>query len=277
MKIAHEAPLQILRDVDKVTDYSYFLVHLFEELPEYLKWAEEVVASGRESLLDNSIFELGVAFDSAKYAAWIKHLKPTYYIIPDCLEDKDQTIANYNTFTETYKDLPGKTIAVAQGKTYEEFVECYKYLEPKVDKIAISFDLSFFEDLFNNTHAEFKDSALVTRLDKLTLARSILLKKMLKDGVINRNKKHHLLGCNLAWEFKLYQDKEQFAFIDSLDTSNPVVAGLQGKLYEEQVGGWGLTEKPREKLFTLMKDEISVEQKQVILNNIQRFRDNIIA
>ena len=44
MKIAHEAPLSIFDDVQKVTDYDYFLVHLFEENSDYEKKAHECVA-----------------------------------------------------------------------------------------------------------------------------------------------------------------------------------------------------------------------------------------
>jgi hypothetical protein len=37
IKIAHESPKSIFKEVQKVTDYDYALVHLFEEDPEYLK------------------------------------------------------------------------------------------------------------------------------------------------------------------------------------------------------------------------------------------------
>ena len=44
------------------------------------------IAEGREVLLDNSIFELGTAFDSEKFAKYVEELKPTYYVVPDVLE-----------------------------------------------------------------------------------------------------------------------------------------------------------------------------------------------
>ena len=50
------------------------------------------------------------------------------------------------------------------------------------------------------------------------------------DGVWNGNKPHHLLGCGLAKEFNdpLYQKIS----IESIDTSNPVVAGIKHMMYD---------------------------------------------
>jgi hypothetical protein len=263
-KIAHEAPLAIITDVDAITDYSYFLVHLFEENADYLKWAKQVSVSGRETLLDNSVFELGTAFNADSFAKWVEEIKPTYYIVPDVLEDGVETIKQFNSFRLKYSNLPGKTIAVAQGKSYFEVVDCYKYLVDKCDKIAISFDYSFFEDWFPNE---------ATKYHKWVKGRQHLLKKMLEEGVIDTSRPHHLLGCGLASEFSFYKN---WLWIDSLDTSNPVVAGLKGLLYTEQEGGWSLSDKPSEKLCTLVESVVSEQQKQNIFFNIQKFRENLV-
>ena len=114
MKIAHEAPLSIFDKVQQLTDYDYFLVHLFEENIAYLEKAYECVGYGRETILDNSIFELGTAWDAERFAYWVEKMKPTYYIIPDVLDDSAGTLDSFEKFTEQYKDLPGKTIAVAK-------------------------------------------------------------------------------------------------------------------------------------------------------------------
>ena len=82
MKIAHEAPLSIFDKVQEVTDYDYALVHMFEENKEYFNTFVRALENGREVILDNSIFELGEAFEPKKYAWWVDVLRPTYYIIP---------------------------------------------------------------------------------------------------------------------------------------------------------------------------------------------------
>ena len=102
MKIAHEAPLSIFDKVQEVTDYDYALVHMFEENKAYFDVFVKALENGREVILDNSIFELGEAFDAKKYAWWVDVLRPTYYIIPDVLEDCDGTIRNFDSWMENY-------------------------------------------------------------------------------------------------------------------------------------------------------------------------------
>lgn len=255
VKIAHEAPLSIFNEVQKLTDYDYALVHLFEENIEYLTKFELAVAKGREVILDNSIFELGTAFDPARFATWVEHLQPTWYIVPDVLEEKDATIESFKNFMEKYPNLPGKSIGVVQGKSYEEIVECYRFMEANADKIAISFDYSYFEDLFPDEP---------TKYHSWMKGRQELLVKLLEDGVINVNKPHHLLGCGLPQEFEMYQNMH---WIDSVDTSNPVVHGIKGIGYT-----WtGLENKESVKLFTLMDEDV-LEHLDDIRYNIKMFR-----
>jgi len=68
IKIAHESPKSIFKTVQDFTDYDYALVHLFEEDPEYFKLFEDAIKDDREVILDNSIFELGNAFNPAAFA-----------------------------------------------------------------------------------------------------------------------------------------------------------------------------------------------------------------
>lgn len=260
IKIAHEAPIAIFQDVQKLTDYDYALVHLFEENEYYYHLFKTAVANGREVILDNSIFELGKAFDSKKFAEWVCFLNPTYYIIPDVLEDADGTMKNFDAWMNDYgSSVPGKTIAVAQGKNYSEFVECYNYLVDNVDKIAISFDYSFLEEWTSYLK-------LPTKYHQWHTGRRMLLSRMLKEGYLKRDKKHHLLGCGLPQEFSAYKD---FDFIDSLDTSNPVVAGLKGIRYN---GTNGLQDKPSQKLFTMINSTVDSKQKEDVVYNIEQFR-----
>lgn len=254
IKIAHESPLDLFDDVQARTDYDYALVHLFEESDEYYYKFLKAVKMGREVILDNSIFELGEAFDTEKYYKWIEKLLPEWYIIPDVLENAERTVKN----AKEWQHLTGiKSIGVAQGKTYEEMVWCYKEIAPTVDKIAISFDYSFFEDWFSNEK---------TKYHKWVKGRQLLLRKMVDDGVIDIKKPHHLLGCGLPQEFAEYRN---YNFIDSLDTSNPVMAGIKGIRYNDVSG---LEDKPAQKLFTIINDKHSLEQISDVTYNCYWFR-----
>ena len=148
MKIAHEAPLSIFDKVQKLTDYDYALVHLFEENEQYWDKFVKAKKDGREVLLDNSIFELGTAFDGDVYANWITRLKPDWYIVPDVLDNASATIDSFDNFISTYAGLPGKVIAVAQGSTYDELVTCYNYHanNPHVDKICLLYTSDAADD-----------------------------------------------------------------------------------------------------------------------------------
>ncbi len=104
IKIAHESPKSIFEDVQRVTDYDYALVHLFEEDEEYLNQFKEAIKKGREVILDNSIFELEEAFDADKFAYWINELRPTWYIVPDALEDAKKTMSQMASWNMHYAD-----------------------------------------------------------------------------------------------------------------------------------------------------------------------------
>jgi len=227
MKIAHESPISLFNEVQKVTDIDYCLVHLLEENKQYLDLFVEAVNSGREVILDTSIFELGEAFDSSKFATWVERLKPTWYIIPDVLEDSKRTQDKASEWIDKYDDLlPGKRIGVVQGKDYDEIVECYDY------------------------------------------GRFVLLSRLLDDGVIEKSKPHHLLGCSLPQEGLLYSsDDNDWSWIYSIDSSNPIVHGLKDIRY----GDTGLRTKESTKLFTLINEP--KPNNYIWLKNVLDFRD----
>ena len=262
MKISHESPLCLLDQSRSYNDYDYALVHLFETEPTYYEFFKDSLAQGRHVLLDNSIFELGTAFDSDRYAHWIKELQPTEYIIPDVLENALGTMDNALEWKEKYSDLPGNKIGVVQGKSYEDLIQCYDYLDNVigVDKIAISFDYSYYLEVC--PHPNKWMGYVLGRVQTLT--------RLLKDGVINTEKPHHLLGCALPIEFMFY--RQGFEWLESLDTSSPIVHALLGVGYEPG----GLDSKKSLKLIELLNTpEPSVATMHTIKHNIQYFRSYV--
>lgn len=257
IKIGHEAPKSIFKEVQKHTDYDYALVHLFEEDPEYLALFKQAKEAGREIILDNSIFELEEAFDAEKFAQWVLELKPDWYIVPDALEDSWRTCVQMANWNDTYKNLPGKKIGVVQGKTYEEIKTCYEYMDKiaNVDMIAISFDYSYYTKTFPH----------LNKLVSWGMGRVKLLGDLVRDGIINQEKRHHLLGCSIALEFSFYSD---YKWIYSLDTSNPVVAAIKGTSYGET----GLWHKDSQKLFQLINYPIEKIDLNKVQGNIHKFR-----
>lgn len=258
IKIAHEAPIVNMDSVRRHTDYSYALVHLLEEEPEYVKYFEKRRDEGDEVILDNSIFELGEAFDADRYEYWINRLKPTWYIIPDVLEDLRGTQMKARLWRE-WRDVPGKAIGVVQGKTYEELIECYNFMdqEIEVDKIAISFDYSYY---LNSVHSPNKWISYM-------LGRVKFIGDLVNEGIINKSKPHHLLGVALPQEGVYYREA-YYDFIDSVDTSNPIVHGIKKVPYPAE----GLFRKETQKLFELINYKCDTYQVGDILSNIMQFR-----
>lgn len=264
-KVAHEAPISILNYVDKWTDFSYALVHLFETHPEYYDHFYKVRhVENREVLLDNSIFELGTAFDSDKFVSWIEKLQPNYYVVPDILEDGYGTIDSFSNFSLEYKDLPGMRIGTVQGKTYSEIVDCYRFMSEHAEMIAISFDMSYYQ------HTALGN----TKLQRQMNGRIKLIKDLQRDGIWNMTKPHHLLGCSLAREFKEYvvTGSTYTSNIYSCDTSNPVVAGIKGLRYNTD---FGLESKPSQKLIEFIDEKVADDTLSLIKYNIQQFAKSI--
>lgn len=252
MKIFHEAPNCYFEEVQKITDGDYFLVHLFEENETYLSHALNAIKKGREVILDNSAFELGDSFNSDLFAYWVERTTPTYYIVPDALGKAQLTMDRFDHFTDKYYNLPGKLIGVAQGETYDEFVRCYQYLVNRVDKIAISFNYAFFNQWTRHLN-------LPTKHHELMFGRQSLLFKMVEDCIVNANVPHHLLGTGLPQEISGYA---KYEWLDSIDTSNPVVHAIEGIVYTPT----GLEDKSDTKLYTL----IDVDYDENVLYNIKR-------
>src|SRR6056300_1455870 len=127
IKVSHESPIALLEKSTEYNDYQYCLVHLMEEQPQYEEWFMEKYKAMHpegEILLDNSIFELGTAFDSEKYIDWVRKIKPNYYIVPDVLEDAQGTMESWERFTSKYVGCPESlSIGAVQGKTWKEIVE----------------------------------------------------------------------------------------------------------------------------------------------------------
>ena len=259
IKIAHEAPIDIFEEVQRHTDYDYALVHLLEQNGRYRDSFERAVKKGREVILDNSIFELEEAFEADRFALWIERLKPTWYIIPDALEDAEKTMQQAADWIKNYSHVPGKKIGVVQGKTYQEIRDCYRAMDElaKVDMIAISFDYSYYTDSVPHPN----------KYVSWMLGRVKLIGDLLRDGIINKDKPHHLLGCGLPQEFSFYKHAD-YNFIYSLDTSNPVVHGIKNIPYGDE----GLWSKESQKLHELIDTDVEEIDVDLVMNNINKFR-----
>ena len=188
MKVAHEALLDLMETVMNHTDYDYFLAHLMYN-DSYQEHFQESKKRGRHSILDNSVFELGKAFDAEEYARLVQEWQPTEYIIPDSIGNHSESVRLVNEWIDKYSasDMgSSKAIGVVQGKTLPELTSSYWYLatNPRIHKIAFAFMSDAYETLF------FHPNKQVQR----ALGRVSFLSHLLKKDVIDKGKPHHLLS-----------------------------------------------------------------------------------
>lgn len=281
MLISHETPISLLPESLCYNAYDYALVHLLPTHSEYRNFYFESVRKGRHVLLDNSLFELGESYDPEQFAYWVNELKPTEYIIPDVFNNKDGTITSYENFISKYDNLPGKKIAVVHGKTYEEFVECYEFFinTYEIDKIAFNFVDDYFvksyEDEIRTGNLKIPPLWLDipdNEWKKYALGRAMLIERLAREKILRPYMKHHLLGATLPREFSLYFHNKINSFITSIDTSNPIVAGLLGHRYDED---YGLKVKWHTKLVDLIDATPNQQQLKDIFYNIFTFKNYI--
>ncbi len=100
------------------------------------------------------------------------------------------------------------------------------------------------------------------------IGRVRLINELINVNIINKSKPHHLLGCSNPLEFSFYKHPD-YNFIKTIDTSSPVVHGLKGIMYNENIGDWV---KESTKLADLISSVVSFEQMQSIIHNVNKFR-----
>jgi hypothetical protein len=271
MQIAHEAPLEIMDVIQSQTDYDYCLVHLLEESPRYLDFFTEAKTKGRKIIMDCSLFELGKAFDDEKYYNWLLKIQPDEYIVPDVWQDCDQNIISFQNFTQKFNlsALSGKKIGVLQGNSYEEFEKSCEFMLKNADKVAISFGYDFYT---NSQVSESEDSItpVLTNAQKLSEGRKNLFKHLYDKGLFMEEKRMHLLGCGTPTELEYYV-RFGFDFVESVDTSHPVMSGFYKKSYAEDPAN--LIDKVSQKMVDIFNETVTADQLEIIEANIYLFKE----
>ena len=140
IKISHEVPLCLLEDSRKFNDYEYCLPHLLDEEPGYLEFFKQSKKEGRYIIMDNSLHELGEAYDSARLLHWIHELQPDEFIVPDVWEDMTNSVQNAEIWKEYEFPEGVEKVVVVQATTLQEAFECTKmYKELGYKKICYSY------------------------------------------------------------------------------------------------------------------------------------------
>ncbi len=229
MKISHEVPKCLLGKSEGFNDYQYCLVHLLEEDEDYrnhfLNYRQK---EGSYIILDNSLHELGEAYNTKDLIKWCEILKPDEFIIPDAWEDFAVTTVNARNWVNIELPEGVEKVAVVQAVTKSQASSAYNiYKDLGYKKIAFSYGAEYYTSVFPHPNLNYGRA----------LGRLKVISDLYKSNTIDKNDRVHLLGCSVPQEFGWYKG---FDFIESIDTSNPVMAAVEGIEYKK----WGLDKKP---------------------------------
>ena len=256
MKISHEVPICLLEDSLWFNDYQYCLPHLLDQSEEYKDFFIRAKQNGVYIIMDNSLHELGHAYDSERLLYWINELKPNEFIVPDVWQDRQGSIKNAREWSKI--ELPGEVtkVAVVQAISLSEAMACYQdYRDLGYQKIAFSYGASYYNELSNHPNPDLAKA----------LGRIYMISHLYKIKLIKDDHRVHLLGCASPFEFSLYKNTK---YIESIDTSNPIMATLDGIKYNNSLS----INKPISNMndnFYITPDKIDYE----LLNyNIEMFR-----
>lgn len=255
--ISHEIPLSLIDEHQRsISDYMYVLLHKMIEDPVYAQKAYDYKKAGGLVYLDNSCFELGASLDDELLYEYCEKLNPTVVILPDVLGNKNATIDRTLSFLDKYPHVANYGMAVAQGSTPGELIDCYA--EFRDYRGEGEFDIFMLGIPFVYSWVE-KEPAVQAA------ARIQLLELMDRRRVIDRNRWHHLLGTWQANEFSHYRN---YQWVYSLDTSNPIMAAIDGTRYTDI----GLFHKPKATFDTAYDLTVSDIDMQLLYYNVKTFR-----
>jgi hypothetical protein len=257
VKVSHETPLCLLEDSRHFNDYCYCLPHLLDQEQGYQDYFLTSVAQHRYIIMDNSLHELGHAYDSARLMHWINELRPNEFIVPDVWQNRDASVVNARKWSQIELPKGVTKVAVVQAQTIHEAATCYQtYRDLGYEKIAFSYGASYYNDVVPHPNLDLGKA----------LGRLSVISALYKTKVIHDNDRVHLLGCSVPQEFGWYRG---FKFIESIDTSNPVMAALEGIRYSNA----GLDAKPKANMndyFYMLSDQVDYD---ILTNNIYKFRE----
>jgi len=257
MKILHESPLCLMNHIQQFTDGDYCLPHLMDQYEEYAKFFMRSKENSRYIMMDNSLHELGVPYSEDRLFYWLNELQPDEFFVPDYWEEQTQSIVSAKKWINYQENYPNTTfIAVVQAKSIDEAALCYQiYKDLGYQKIAFSYGASYYNDVY----------PYMSKTIGKAFGRIHVIKFLHHIGLIQNNDRIHLLGCSVPFEFGFHKDS---SYIESIDTSNPVMAAIQGLKY----GSNGLIEKPTVNMnecFGMSLDEIDIE---LVNYNIKQFK-----
>lgn len=257
IKVSHEVPFCLLEKSREFNMYDYLLPHLMDENEEYRNFFYKSKEMGRYIVMDNSLHELGTAYNTERLLYWINEIKPEEFIVPDVWEDKDASVRNAKLWSQI--ELPDGVmkVAVVQAKSYHEAMLCTQaYKDFGYKKIAYSYGASYYNEMCPHPNKDLGKA----------IGRFTVISQLLKDKILTDTDRVHLLGTASPIEFGMYKNMK---CIESIDTSNPIMAAIGEIPYTKM----GLYMKPLANMNKYQDISLEFVNEDLVEYNVQMFRE----
>jgi len=229
IKISHEVPFCLLDQSREFNDYDYCLPHLMDLNEEYRNFFYKSKEMGRYIVMDNSLHELGEAYNTERLLHWVNEIKPNEFIIPDVWEDKDASVRNARQWAGIEMPKEVTKVVVVQAKSQHEAMLCTQtYKDLGYKKIAYSYGASYYNEVCPHPNKDLGKA----------IGRFMVLSSLYEQRILTKFDRVHLLGTASPIEFGMYKNIE---CIESIDTSNPIMAAIELQKYNNL----GLSSKPK--------------------------------
>jgi hypothetical protein len=252
----------MLEESKNYNDYEYILPYFYQRYPEYKKFMDNYE---KFKILDNGIFE-GEIPTIPELLEIINDSKPNIFIVPDTWNDWIITLkdAKYWMSLKTQSTLPENLnlMVVIQGTNFGEMEILYQQCV----------DLGYKYFAFNHSSITYQNEIKGdNELENAKQGRIELIRRLWNKNIIKNNHYIHLLGASDINEFSYYK-KGLPGIISSIDTSSPIVKGIEEGLYTEK----NMKVKSKNKLEKYFEINLDSHQKDSILQNINQFRKIVI-
>jgi len=260
--ISHESPLCLMEKSLDYNDYQYILPYFYKRYPKYKEFMDNYKGM---TICDNGLFE-GETYTIQDQIQLIKDTNCTIYIVQDEWNDSILTLKNakYWMSLKNNGSLDEKLnlMVVIQGKTFGEMEVLYQQCV----------DLGYRHFAFNHSSMAYQKEveSLDNELTKAKVGRINLIRRLWNKNIIKEHHWIHLLGASDITEFGYYE-KALPGIVNSIDTSNPIIKGIEKEIYNEE----NIKIKSTSKMEKYFDKELEDEQNICILTNIELFKKTV--
>ena len=200
-------------------EYSDFYLPIAHQIKE----SDKDLFQDKYCVLDNGAFELGGSIDEDELLEIAKWLEPNEVVVPDVIHDANATMESASRFFSKCP-VDYNYMFVPQGKTWEEWLKCYRWAlnHSFVDVIGFLCKVPFELD---------SGTAEVLNKPPQTLIRFEMVNKLKDMNLLS--KPIHILGSIDPIELPFLN---RFPQVIRTDSKIAFWNGMHGKVLDEETG-----------------------------------------